>query len=72
MSGYTPHPGAFNDIDEIRGYIAEDNPDAADRVVPEIFQKFAAWWNSTAGLPPAQSLISPLAVRAGTRRIERQ
>ena len=39
MSGYTLHPEAFNDIDEIRGYIAEDNPDAADRVVTEIFQK---------------------------------
>ncbi len=42
MSGYTLHPEAFNDLDEIRGYIAEDNPDAADRVVTEIFQKVRA------------------------------
>lgn len=37
MSGYTLHAEAFNDLDEIRAYIAEDNPDAADRVVTEIF-----------------------------------
>ena len=37
MSGYALHPEEFNDIDEIRAYIAEDNPDAADRVVEEIF-----------------------------------
>jgi hypothetical protein len=29
MSGYTLHAEAFNDLDEIRAYIAEDNPDAA-------------------------------------------
>jgi plasmid stabilization system protein ParE len=33
MSGYTLHSEAFNDLDEIRAYIAEDNPDAADRVI---------------------------------------
>jgi len=37
MSGYALHPEAYNDIDEIREYIASDNPDAADRVVMEIF-----------------------------------
>jgi toxin ParE1/3/4 len=37
MSGYALHPEAFTDLDEIRGYIAEDNPDAADRVMAEIF-----------------------------------
>lgn len=37
MSGYALHPEAYNDIDEIRAYIAEDNPDAADRMVNEIF-----------------------------------
>lgn len=31
------HPEAFHDIDKIREYIAEDNPDAADRMVTEIF-----------------------------------
>ena len=38
-SGYALHPGAFADLDEIRGYVAEKNPDAADRVVAEIFDK---------------------------------
>jgi hypothetical protein len=28
MSGYTLQAEAFNDIDEIRAYIAEDDPDA--------------------------------------------
>jgi toxin ParE1/3/4 len=37
MSGFALHPEAFEDIDEIRAYIAEDSPDAADRVVNEIF-----------------------------------
>lgn len=37
MSGYTLHPEAFRDIDDIRAYIAEDDPDAADRIVTEIF-----------------------------------
>ena len=42
MSGYTLHSEAFNDIDEIRAYIAEDNPDAADRVVTAIFDRIRA------------------------------
>ncbi|MEO5924217.1 MAG: type II toxin-antitoxin system RelE/ParE family toxin [Bryobacteraceae bacterium] len=37
MTGYVLHPEAFADIDEVREYIAEDSPDAADRVVSEIF-----------------------------------
>jgi antitoxin ParD1/3/4/toxin ParE1/3/4 len=37
MSGYALHPEAFTDIDDIRQHIAEDNADAADRVVAEIF-----------------------------------
>ena len=37
-SGYALHPGAFADLDDIRGYIAQDNPDAADRVMSEIFE----------------------------------
>ena len=36
-SGYALHPEAFADLDEIRSYIAQDNPDAADRVMAEIF-----------------------------------
>ena len=39
MSGYTLHSEAFNDIDEIRAYIAGDDPDAADRVVTAIFDR---------------------------------
>lgn len=35
--GYELHPEAYEDIDEIRGYIAADSPDAADRVVIDIF-----------------------------------
>jgi plasmid stabilization system protein ParE len=37
MSGYALHPEALADLDKIREYIAEDNPDAADRVITEIF-----------------------------------
>jgi toxin ParE1/3/4 len=37
MTGYALHPEAFIDLDDIREHIAEDNPDAADRVITEIF-----------------------------------
>lgn len=37
MTGkYALHPEAIIDLDEIRGYIAQDKPDAADRVVAVI------------------------------------
>ena len=37
MSRYALHPEAFIDLDDIREHMAEDNPDAADRVITEIF-----------------------------------
>ena len=37
-SGYALHPEAFADLDDIRHYIAQENPDAADRVMAEIFE----------------------------------
>ena len=40
MSGYALHPEAFNDLDEVRAYIANDDPDVADRVITEIFERF--------------------------------
>ena len=36
-SGYALHAEAFADLDDIRDYIAQENPDAADRVISEIF-----------------------------------
>jgi toxin ParE1/3/4 len=42
MTGYALHPEAFTDLDSIREYIAEDNPDAADRVITEIFDGIRA------------------------------
>ena len=36
-SGYALHPEALTDLDDIRHYIAQENPDAADRVISEIF-----------------------------------
>ena len=38
MSGYDLHPAAFIDIDEIAVYIGEDSPEAAHRVVDEIYR----------------------------------
>jgi len=35
--GYALHPEAYADLDAIRYYIAQENPDAADRVISEIF-----------------------------------
>ena len=42
MSGYALHAEAFNDLDAIRNHIAEDNPDAADRMITEIFDGIRA------------------------------
>jgi plasmid stabilization system protein ParE len=42
MTGYALHPEAFSDLGEIRDYIAEDNPDAADRAITEIFDEMRA------------------------------
>ena len=38
MSGYAFHPDAFADLDEIWEYIAQDNIDAADRVLADILR----------------------------------
>ncbi len=43
MTEYALHPEAFADLDEIREYIAEDNPAAADRAITEIFDAIRAW-----------------------------
>jgi plasmid stabilization system protein ParE len=37
MTGFALHPEVFADIDDIREHIAEDNADAAKRMVTEIF-----------------------------------
>ena len=36
-SGYALHPEAFADLDDILDYIARENPDAAVRLMSEIF-----------------------------------
>ena len=42
MSGYDLHPEAFRDIDEIAAYIGQDSPEAAHRVVDEIYHALGA------------------------------
>jgi antitoxin ParD1/3/4/toxin ParE1/3/4 len=37
MSGFRLHPEAYNDISELWEFIAQDNPEAADRVREEIY-----------------------------------
>jgi plasmid stabilization system protein ParE len=39
VNGFILHAEAFDDIDEIRACIAEDDPDAADRVVTAVFDR---------------------------------
>jgi toxin ParE1/3/4 len=36
-SGYALHLEAYADLEDIRYYIAQENPDAADRVISDIF-----------------------------------
>jgi plasmid stabilization system protein ParE len=38
MSAFVFHPEAYADLDEIWEYIADDNLDAADRVLEEIYR----------------------------------
>jgi plasmid stabilization system protein ParE len=42
MSPYAFHPQALEDLAELQDYIAEDNPDAADRVSSEIHNTILA------------------------------
>jgi len=42
VSAFALHPEAFSDIDDIREYIAQDNLDAADRTMKEIFDGIRA------------------------------
>jgi plasmid stabilization system protein ParE len=42
MSGYALHTEAFTDLDDIRSYIAQGNPNAADRVMAQIFDALRA------------------------------
>ena len=37
-SGFALHPEAYADLEDVRGYIAYDSPDAADRVITEIYR----------------------------------
>jgi plasmid stabilization system protein ParE len=47
MTGFALHPEAFTDLDEIRAYIADDNPVAAASVISEIFDAIRACAIST-------------------------
>jgi antitoxin ParD1/3/4/toxin ParE1/3/4 len=38
MRGFALHPSAISDLEEIWAFIAEDSPDAADRVIEEIHE----------------------------------
>ena len=55
MSGYAFHPDAFADLDEIWEYIAQDNVEAADRVLrghpsdPHDARGIASDWTSAPG-----------------------
>ena len=42
MTGYDFHPRALNDLDEIWGFIAADNLDAADGMIGEILAAIEA------------------------------
>ena len=45
MTGYAFHPEALRELDEIREYIATENPDAANRMVDEIVDAIGALVN---------------------------
>jgi len=56
MTGYKLHPGAYEDLDDIRGYIAADNPDAANRIVTELFDALRSLISSLTRATAARTL----------------
>ena len=54
MSGYALHPDAFADLEEIWEYIAQDNIDAADRVVADIHTALGAGGLTTPRTPTSR------------------
>jgi plasmid stabilization system protein ParE len=42
MSGYILHPEAYTDLDNIWEFVAEDNLDAADRLLEQIYESIQA------------------------------
>ena len=54
-SGYELHPEAYADLDDIRGYIAQDSPAAADRVMSEIFDAIRGLYVSPARATDART-----------------
>jgi plasmid stabilization system protein ParE len=65
-SGYALHPEAFTGLDEIRDFIAQRNPDAADRIMAEFFGTirglvpFPHPWS-----PPLRPQFAAFAVHSG-------
>jgi plasmid stabilization system protein ParE len=65
--GYALHPEVFADLDDLRGYIAQDNPDAADRVMSEIFDTIRGLVPFSPSRPPASGPhLAAFAVRSCT------
>ncbi len=58
MSGHALHPEAYGDLDDIRGYIAQHDPDAADRVITEIFDAIRALAKSRYGLSQSSTDVA--------------
>jgi plasmid stabilization system protein ParE len=65
MSEYQLHPEAFADLDDIREYIADDDPDASDRLIAEIFDRIRTGGISPSGIQPPEYYIPSPLIRAG-------
>jgi len=65
MSGYTLHPAAFTDLDDIREFIAEDNQDAAGGSSRKSLKRFVPGCVSASGLQTSESDLPPITIYAG-------
>jgi plasmid stabilization system protein ParE len=66
MTGFALHPEAFTDIDDIREYIAQDNPDAAGRMIKGDLRRNARLGGvSASGLSTPKAHFATAAVQAG-------
>ena len=70
MSSYALHPEAFADLGEIWEYIAEDNIDAADRVLADVLLHAQhACSITTHRAPTAGPDHAAAAISSGARRL---
>ncbi len=67
MNGFSLHPEAYADLEEIWEYIAADNVSAADRVIGDVFEALRTLAVSPHRAPAARPHIEACAIFSRAR-----